>query len=349
MNNTFLLFRLRFTSPLHISRGRQSYDVSDELLRSDTVRSALHVAAMELGLDQSLPFDSVQVSSAFPYLNKDNELLYFFPRPELPRIVKSDDAKNRKKYKRGIFFDQKAFSELLKIGSINGDDYTFSGKFVSEKVDLDEEMFWVREVVQQVRIPNERYFAPEPLLNDEARTAPLSYPDPDPYYIDKFFFQDNSGLFVLVNTEPDKLPILEKVFHYLGECGIGTDRASGNGQFTVMAASLDLDLPDNASHELNLGLYLPSDLSELTNSDLEKSYYSLLKRGGWMATPFLPDTLTYRKKSVYMFSEGSVFPIKEKRRLGKIADLQPDNTPVGHPVYRDGRFMGLPINLNNHD
>ena len=72
---------------------------------------------------------------------------------------------------------------------------------------------------------------------------------------------------------------------------------------------------------------------------LTKSFYQLVKRGGWIASPIS----TYRKRTVYMFTEGSVFktPISPK---GKVADLRPA-VFTEHAIWRDGTGIFLKMKM----
>jgi len=71
--------------------------------------------------------------------------------------------------------------------------------------------------------------------------------------------------------------------------------------------------------------------------------YSLLLRGGYMAGSSIPRFQHLRKKSIYAFSEGSVF-FTTKELTGKIADLRPDwDDPKMHPVYRSGLAFSIKI------
>jgi CRISPR-associated protein Csm4 len=143
---------------------------------------------------------------------------------------------------------------------------------------------------------------------------------------------------------------LKACMRLLADNGIGTDRTTGHGQFEFdeqTDVKISFNLPDNATHQMSLSLYCPqkTEIEELDNS-----YYDLIKRGGYIASPQNDNHLSIRKKSVYMFVEGSLFPNSGSRK-GKIVDLMPNNvalqesgqSEIGHPIWRDGTSIFLPF------
>jgi CRISPR type III-A-associated RAMP protein Csm4 len=84
-------------------------------------------------------------------------------------------------------------------------------------------------------------------------------------------------------------------------------------------------------------LFLPEE-SEIQQVDLPESSWELVKRGGFISGSEQESIIHLRKKSIYMFAEGSVF--KSGTRLkGKFTDLRPEWNPPLHPVYR----CGMPV------
>ncbi|RMG24345.1 MAG: hypothetical protein D6732_23740, partial [Methanobacteriota archaeon] len=101
---------------------------------------------------------------------------------------------------------------------------------------------------------------------------------------------------------------------------------------------------------VNLSLFRPP--WEEINSPrirLDKSWYSLVKRGGWIASPEDFQFATLRKKSVMMFEEGSAFHFADFQGndisiRGELVDLRPDwNDARLHPVWRSGRAIFVPL------
>jgi CRISPR-associated protein Csm4 len=103
---------------------------------------------------------------------------------------------------------------------------------------------------------------------------------------------------------------------------------------------IELSTPTEAEYEVSLSLYCP-DPYEISQKVLDRSFYSLVKRGGYISNPAREVHQTLRKKSIYMFGEGSLFPHSQNRK-GKIVDLKPDYIGFDHPVWRDGQAIFLP-------
>jgi CRISPR-associated protein Csm4 len=135
---------------------------------------------------------------------------------------------------------------------------------------------------------------------------------------------------------------VKAAFRLLADSGIGTDRNTGNGQFEVTFSEIELNLPKTGNYDLSLSLYCPTEL-EIANC-IHKSFYGLTKRGGYISNPEQEIHLTIRKRSIYMFTEGSMFPTKSENRIGKIEDLKPSFAGLNHPIWRDGRAFFVPLN-----
>jgi CRISPR type III-A-associated RAMP protein Csm4 len=130
---------------------------------------------------------------------------------------------------------------------------------------------------------------------------------------------------------------------YLADSGIGTDRTVGMGQFSFSFDTFSIDLPEKTSHSFNLSLFCPENHGQLKELIDNNSKYDLIKRGGWIGEPYN----TFRKKSIYMFREGSVFKTNDLT-AGKTVDLKPEKTPakIDHPVYRVGKSLFMPVLIN---
>lgn len=331
---TFDIYRLDFgDSPLHLSRGKlNTYADSEATLHSDSLKSAIFVTGLELyGEQWAQHFHDFQVSSAMPYLNDQ----YFFPKPShidtLPMT-----ATERKEVKGYRYVVQSVFENILR------------GAFLMPQLTKDKgiKTFFRKTQTQRVQIKyafEDREEQGEKVDRDNLTDVDLNY-NSVPFYIEKNYLPDNSGLFFIINTADTEgvhkalfLKTLDGIMTLLGDNGIGLQRGLGNGHFKAERTTLSLDVPDEATHHINLSLYCPADDSELKSLTLTDSYYQLIKRGGWISSPIS----TYRKRTVYMFTEGSVFktPVSP---IGKIANLQP-HIFTEHAVWRDGKSVFLPM------
>jgi CRISPR-associated protein Csm4 len=165
----------------------------------------------------------------------------------------------------------------------------------------------------------------------------------EPFFTERLHFNEQAGLFFLIEWENSAIKdLFYSAIRLLGDLGIGTDRAVGNGFFTSESTTLRMRLPEATTHQCALGLYLPKE-HELSNSDIEQSAWAITKRGGYMAGASDTEHITLRKRSVYMFEVGSIFP--NKKLEGKRVDLRPEWNEPMHPVWRVGKPIFVPISI----
>lgn len=336
---SYAVVKLKLQSPIHLSTGALDYAQGFDILHSDTLKSALFVAArnLENGQIDGDFFDQFNISSAFPYFRDE----YFFPKPftALPFTdaeVKPDEAaKLTKKQNKIQFLGQSFFEALLLCQKkvLQASNYLQGGVFVSEKINsssTDKEVFIFKEEIRQhVHIHHYR---------EPGRPT-------DTFYMERKHFHPEAGLFALIEAEDAVLEKLKVVFRLLGDMGVGNDKSNGNGQFIPEWDTLTLNVPEPTSSFMNLSLFCPSQ-SEINRISLDQSSYQLVKRGGgYLASPEKSEHQRFRKRSIYMLSEGSVLRTDEIPK-GKFVDLEPQKENgglLGHPVWRDGRSVFIPI------
>ncbi len=360
--------RLRMLGGLHLARGKSDFVTGFDLLHSDTLKSAMLVAAAQIhDQPESLGrawLEDFNVSSGFYYWidPQTKEVEYFFPKPAISSVdfrytplgkAYSETEKHNAKLNRGLEFVGRSYMEKICRGEIptaNQQQLSEDGRFLSDtwgnasapktgnqpKQQSDKkDLFLYKEVVEQrVTIPRG------------------GTEDAEPYFIERRFFRDNTGVFFLLECDnADKLQELKICLNVLGEQGIGLDRSTGNGQFEVLPIER-FDWPDvvGAGHQYALSLFCPAQETLETNGFLQESYYKLVKRGGWITSSSDGKNLgSYRKKSIYMFAEGAVFPYAQGVKLeGTIVNTRPQVALEGHEILRDGRAIFLPFTLQNH-
>lgn len=343
----FTLFKLHFTSPLHLAKGKSEYDSSEDILHSDTLKSALAVCALQLGIINEVEsfLNTFKISSAFPFFKEE----LFFPKPNFLNpetqlfTFENDEkqkVKQRKKVKKIKWIGKEYFEKLLQgKPDIFVVDDNRNETFFSPKIKKDDKIY-ISETQERVQISR--------VLGEGE--------DTQPYYVDRLYFDKDAGLFFLLETkDKDIIKKIENCLKLLGDNGLGTDKNVGNGQFSFSKENLDLPMIDNANYQINLSLYCPDneELKEI-KSKKENLSYTLLKRGGWLASPENPDHISLRKKSIFMFGEGSIFPKNNKDLEGKMVDLKPENeklkemkVSINHKIYRDGRSIFLGMKIKN--
>ncbi|GAB4316232.1 MAG: type III-A CRISPR-associated RAMP protein Csm4 [Geminocystis sp.] len=164
----------------------------------------------------------------------------------------------------------------------------------------------------------------------------------------QYNYQDEkeySGLYFLINFAENTKELEIKIcaaLHLLAEEGIGGEKSSGAGRFTPEW----LELPPQWQDVINFNqgdLYSLISLfwnSSISSEIIDKSYYEIQERGGWIGSPFSGRQL--RRKMVRMFTEGSVFSTIPQ---GELADVTPSDFKKVHKVYRSGISLSLPIQV----
>jgi CRISPR-associated protein Csm4 len=327
---TFHCVKLKFISPLHLGRGTgETYDTGSKLLHSDTISAALASARVQLFGEKKLKeyLEALRVSSAFPFFENH----YFFPKPMLRlnlKIEGQDEHLLSKSLKKLEYFEQPIFEKIISGEEVlvSENQLSKNKKYVWADVSAIQTILKT-EVQQRVTVPRD------------------GQGDSVPYYVERIFFNKGAGLYFLLKTENEQiLRETEVALRYLEDSGIGTDRSVGNGFFKYEISNLQLKVPEESSNSMTLSLFCPEkeELPELLEGE---PAYLMEKRDGFIAGASDVKFRHLRKKSVYMFSEGSVF--NGKNLNGKVLNLRPkwDDEKL-HPVYRSGKPVYIPVIKN---
>ena len=332
---TFKIFRLHFTSPLHIGDRHEDDGSSLKIIHSDTLYAALLACMAKTG--QTIPEDGdlgFTVSSLFPYFqrDKDSQPIYFLPMPMKAQPTEINDVSMAKKVKKVQWVDVTFYEKILSgIG--------FSEAFIPNI----QEAYLTND-----QLPQDNNGSSEFVRSEVSQRVVLDSrtgeEDALPYYVDKIMFRYESGLYFIAEGNTD---ILEKALKILSLEGIGTDRNVGFGFFDYSKAELTIELPSHANHQVSLSLFIPESKDQLnTLMDSEDIAYDFTRRGGWITT--FPYT-TLRKNAIYGFLPGSVFSLRDDDSsvIGKIVNLKPEigDITFDHPIWRNGKAIMLPINL----
>lgn len=328
---TFKIYKLRFTSPLHVGDKREDEGVSMKTIQSDTLIAALTAVLAKVGHEVPDNGDlGFTVSSLFPYYhNEDSGVTsYFLPMPLQSRLpdLEKDKIPLAKSVKKIHWVDDDLYPSILAGKNLfNGKSEHFDhihGEYLTTRT--IPEGFIRSEVCQRVKL--------------ESRTFEK---DALPYYVDRITFATGAGLYFLASGNTR---LLDKGMNVLSQEGMGTDRNVGYGFFDFSTDELTIDTPSDANHVVSMSLLIPANrkqLDELFASD--EIAYELIRRGGWITSmPYQQ----LRKNAIYGFMPGSVFNKPQNESCGTIVDLAPaivKNSKDSHPVWRDGRAIILPI------
>ena len=335
---TYKIFKLHFTSPLHIADRHEDESNSMKTIQSDTLYAALISCLAKTGV--AMPEDGdlgFAISSLFPYFQrgKDDNPIYFLPMPMQASLSELADVSMAKKVKRIQWIDSELYTNVLT------GDRLFDGS--------DKYIPYIQESYLTKRaLPEDTNGSKEFVMTEVSQRVTLNSrtgdEDAKPYYVDKVIFRYESGLYFIAEGDTE---LLEKALNLLAIEGVGTDRNVGFGFFEYTSDSLCLDIPEDANQQIALSLLIPKSreqICELLASD--KVAYDFTRRGGWITT--YPYT-TLRKNAIYAFLPGSVFSKTSESGdiIGKIVDLRPEigELTPDHPIWRYGKSIMLPIKL----
>lgn len=340
MKHKFTIFRLHFTAPLHLGNEREDYAESLGIIHSDSMYAALTAALFKVGWKPPNEFKGhlgCTISSLFPFYQKEKEPpVYFFPKSRKQEIMEEGLLEDHKKIKKIKWLDKEFFEDYARGKSLQ--ELYLRGKS-GEK---DENKYHKGDYFTKASIP-ENFISKQ--VFPRVTVSRNGKDDADPFYMERLFFKDNSGMFFLAEGNTT---LLEKALTILEQEGIGTDRNVGNGFFECEKDTLELELPDNSSYQMNLSLFLPAEKEQLKEQLDNQAAYAFKKRGGWISTP---PYNTIRKNRIYMFEEGSIFQtdIDKPMTDGRIVNLKPDTSKLPadlqgiHDIWRNGKAIFIPF------
>jgi len=358
----FTVFRLTFRSPLRIGERGVGLEVTRPYVPADTLFSALCMAWRDFFSEQDMLNDILHrytpqsspgsapffLTSAFPYAGS----VRFFPKPlaHLPQVTIADDS--AKAYKRVRFVSETVFHKLLNAEAVHFDDgscgndgqvwLSCSGSTKNQPPDpLSLQSFWDAEsndyIFWRVNI------RPRVTL-DRVNSASMIW------HIGGVHFRENAGLWFAVDFRTTDASFQNKFvscLRLLGDTGLGSERGGGYGLFQFSHQLESLPSAANANSFLTLTPFCPKDTAELKSLTQGPAAYELITRRGWIGSP---KGSTLRRKTIWMFSEGSVFSSSASQPPGTLVDVTPEMWKTGnvaadarHDVFRYG--YGFPIGL----
>ncbi len=329
MKTKFKVYKLHFTTPVHLGDERNDYSISLKTIRSDTLYAALTAALASIG--KKIPENGdlgFTISSLFPFYQKSNtEKTVFF----LPRLIKNSTISIKlQDYSKAIknisWLDLDYFQKQIKGNNIFNEYLNVSdlkGSYLSGQVIEDD--YIISEISPRVSV---------------SRTG---QEDATPFYMDRLYFKDDSGMYFIAEGDVKNIEIGLDILQHEG---IGTDRNIGNGFFNFSPDTLEIEIPES-NFATNLSLFCPKDKNELEPmlDDLAVSY-DFIRRGGWITSS---THNTFRKNTIHMFAEASVFKMDIRFNKvfikGQIVDLKPEISfqPLEHPVWRSGKAIFIPV------
>lgn len=309
------LYRLKFTTPLHIGKdaGSSSLDDCRMNIHADTIFAALCCEAARggqaAGVAELFAKGVLTISDALPYAGEE----LFLPRPVVyvENTRPTGDAGLKK--------------------ALKGVEYIPLSLFVSYLQGLHRPLLDIEKYKQEFG-----------RVVVGTRVALKGHSQPLPYHVAAWKFDKGCGLYLVVRAQNEEArQIFTALLTCLGLSGIGGKRSSGWGKFTVRqdpvpAQLMQLIADSQAPYQMLLGTALPAD-QELDDV-LEEGWYSLVRRGGFICSEnYAPGQL--KKRTIYMLAPGSCLG---QRFRGGMYDL---SCGGAHPIWRCGSTLFAGVNL----
>lgn len=335
------IVHLKFHTPLHLANASADYLHSYRLLHSDTLYSALIQAWAIRGesavlerINQAKGLPTFTLSSLFPYTTLDDvaQKIYFLPRFAKKFNDDSLESIDKKQLKKIEWLDASIFYQQQQ--SLNGSAFqvqSLKGIYMTNAA--IKENFLEAEIQPHVVVSRDNVGA-------------------TPYYLERLRFKSNSGLYGIYEGSEADLEAVQLGLELLETEGIGTDRNTGNGKFTLEITDLPMEIQQildykGGNHGVNLSLFCPEgDTYEAQLAaflDSPSVAYELVRRGGWITTE---GYLSLKKKDIHMFKEGSIWKTTASPH-GKSVNLRPyilsvdasySNKPY-FPIWRVGKSL----------
>ncbi|MBC7348978.1 MAG: type III-A CRISPR-associated RAMP protein Csm4 [Candidatus Aminicenantes bacterium] len=317
----YLRIKLKPKSFLHLGEREGWLEGSKIHIPSDTLFSALcHYHLLLYGevdtfiqaFRSNPPF---LLSSAFPFWDDE----YYFPLPK-------NQLSKEKELKKIKFVNLNLLTRLLSGDSLDE---------LKEEIETNQEL----EFLPRLSKKHETKARLVPWEIEDVPRVSLSrlnnHPGENYFHFGQVHFIEKAGLFVLVRFKDKSWePKVRALFNLLADEGIGGDRTAGKGLFYPPEFDY-LSIPDfdGANAVYAASTYFPAE-DEL--GALANGYYELELRKGYI---FSPASKSYRRRSLRLFSEGSVLPGLSRR--GTLVDITPQIFKA-HPVYRYGFLFPIP-------
>lgn len=319
----YKLYKLTFNTPVHFGSDivGSSLEESDFICHSDTFFSALCLEYIKLNGAETIEgfidfFNNgkLLISSLLPYKNND----LYIPKPSI--VIERSDTKNENKEENSSS-DRKKMKKLNYIKVSDIDIYLNYIKGIGDfNFDYEYNNFAKYSLNQKVG------------LRDEENRL---------YSLGTYSFYKNNGLyFALSFSNNETLKEFEKVLKSLSYSGIGGKRTQGLGNFEYNESdfsAFENKLFKDSKYKMLLSLFSPTE-NEMESIDFSNSFYSLIKRNGFIYSNNYSGNLS-KRKSLSMFKEGSCFTDNIN---GNIKDVSQNGN---HKVYRYGKAFYIGIDI----
>lgn len=303
------IYKLNFLTGVHF--GKNDLTDADIAFCADTLFSALALEALPMGQDifrefyESVEKGDLLLSDGMPYIGEE----LYVPKPFLYIQREKSDMGSR----------QKKLAKKLKYIPVRRLSEYFDGK-----LNLEQESEKLGSLGSRT---------------EKVSAAVSGLEETMPYRVGVYSFRQGNGLFFCIRySDSRKRELLESLLLALSFSGIGGERSSGLGRFSVKNVPAPLDL--TARLEGKYGHYMALSACMAREEELEEvtkhGCYQMKKRSGFIDSGVKGED-GYRKQDRYVFAAGSCF---EKKFDGLIFDVSQNGV---HPVYRYAKAMWMGV------
>ncbi|MGH3147130.1 MAG: type III-A CRISPR-associated RAMP protein Csm4 [Rubrobacter sp.] len=297
-----LLAKMHLRAPLHVGSSTVGEEDTHDYVPSDTLFSAIchayldlsGVGALESLLDRfSEGEPPFLVSSAFPFAGET----LFLPAPRIAPPPRAEEQVRgaKKRLKETAWLSLEDFSRVLR------------GEDVSEE--------------ERAALLPRKELLPRVALDRATSSSAI-------YHVRRAVFPEGGGLWAILDIRDESLTeALIASLCLLGDSGLGGERTMGCGQFEPTFGELPVGLSallDGTPPYVSLSRVCPEP-----DAVGAADRYALVESRGWMSSP---TGVQRKRKSVWLFAEGSSFA---ERVRGRLVDVTPQQDP-GHRVFRYG-------------
>jgi CRISPR-associated protein Csm4 len=325
MKSGFIV-RFRPVGPWRLGPSSGARDRVDRVLHSDTLFSALTIAADKLGFmaewlaaTAEAQEPAVRAGSGFPFVGRT--LL-----APAPKHVWPPAAASKVRWQAAKLVPLQVIPRLLSYESLKEDRWAVDP--ASECV-LPVEKFG--EVSPPFRVRMRQTAAVDRISNVSTEVATTACLE----------FADGAGMWCPVFCAPEWRDRVQTLFRFLADAGIGGERSLGWGrsaapEFEPLPASLTAAADEADQHETGywlLSTFAPANSDRI---DWSRGSYSLVRRSG------RTESRGDMKVESAMVEEGSVV-IAGDVPSGFARNIAPDG--YAHPVYRAGFAFAVPVSV----
>jgi CRISPR type III-A-associated RAMP protein Csm4 len=346
MKTTPLLsVRLHFQGGLHLAQTRDENSRGQDYPGSDTLKAALTACHAQL-LGGMAPasreaairdfMDGFALSSGLPFRGGRSFLpvpLEAWPPPGTPQ--KQLKALRKVRFISVALFER-CYGAAARPRWPHGDGIVVGDGGDAALAWLEQAEAEAPDAARHHVAPMQRVRVARPWAGED---------DARPYFVERQSWAGEAGIHFLLQTrDAAVLGQVQAALRLLGDEGMGLGKSVGGGAFTSTCAPLPLHLPADGPH-MALGRLLPHvDMA----ADLPAHARAWAFRpGGGFAAGAREHPRHLLRLPIYLLAEGSTFHA-DPRPWAQLRDVRPAGH-AGHPIWRDGRPLCIPVHLPPHD